>query len=409
MKKNLFKTLLFVFMIFVFNSVVYADDKPKFEIRGAEVKVGQEFDIPISVTNGDVDTLTNYSIPISYDSNKLELMSSSGLSGGKITNAGTGEVAKLHFKAKSDGNAVIGFDLKNATLSINDNEITSDLDKNATFNSGTITIRALSDDATLKSLKIPNSTLEPEFKSDVYSYKTTVTDVTSIDIDAKTNNGGASVSITPNYKQLVKGEQDVSIVVTSETGSTVTYTIKVTLKLTPTEAELKLADATLKLLAVKGEKIEFNSDEKKYYLTVDYDTTKLNVTAKPTNEKADVKITGDDKLLVGKNTIRILVTSEDKSKIETYQIIVTRNEEEKEIVKTCPDETSTSEWIVFTVCNLFTFTLGIVLGYFLCKKEVLKKLFKKRKKVEEPVSIETLSDTIDLTDTVKQAKQETKK
>ena len=57
---------------------------------------------------------------------------------------------------------------------------------------------------------------------------------------------------------------------------------------------------------------------------------------------------------------------------------------------------------------VLTFTLGIVLGYFLCKKEVLKKIFKKKKE-EEPVAIETLSDTIDLSDTVKQAKKEAKK
>ena len=59
---------------------------------------------------------------------------------------------------------------------------------------------------------------------------------------------------------------------------------------------------------------------------------------------------------------------------------------------------------------LVTFTLGIILGYYLCKKEVIKKLFtKKEKKQEEPVEIETLSDTIDLSETVKAVKKKDKK
>ena len=95
------------------------------------------------------------------------------------------------------------------------------------------------------------------------------------------------------------------------------------------------------------------------------------------------------------------MVSKDKSKNETYTIIVTREDEKKEIIKTCPDSTSKKEWIIFTASLLLTFTLGIVLGYFLCRKEVLNKLFKKKQKEEVPVEIETLSDTIDLSNTVK--------
>ena len=149
---------------------------------------------------------------------------------------------------------------------------------------------------------------------------------------------------------------------------------------------------------------------KKYYITVPYDTKKLTIKAVPTNEKAKVEIEGDKKLIVGKNTVKIIITSEDKEKTGNYQIIVTREEQEKEIVQTCPDETSTKEWIVFTICTLLTFTLGIILGYVLCKKDVLKKIFKRRKKKEEtPVEVETLSDTIDLTDMVKDVNRKTTK
>ena len=59
---------------------------------------------------------------------------------------------------------------------------------------------------------------------------------------------------------------------------------------------------------------------------------------------------------------------------------------------------------------LVTFTLGIVLGYFLCKKDILNKIFtKKEKPQEEAVEVETLSDTIDLSETVKEVKNKKSK
>ena len=413
MKKNLFKISVFLFAFFAFGIVAYAEDSgPKFSLGGASVKIGQTFEIPVTVAFDSAYTLEDYQLSVTL-CDKVEYI---GAGGTDVVGNGPGSPRTIQLKAVAAGDCAIGFNTDGGYVTIDGNkyegqDITKSLANHgamATLNGATISISELSGDSSLKSLKIPNGQLEPAFKSDVYNYKTTVTDVTSIDIDAKPNNSGAQVSITPNYKELQKGDQDVSIVVTAENGAQTTYTIKVTLKTTPTPEELKLADATLKNLTVKGEKLDFSKDEKKYFLTVGYDTKKLTVNATPNNEKAEVKILGNDKLIVGKNTIKIIVTSEDKTKTETYQIIVTRDAEEKEIVETCPDETSTTEWIIFTAGMLLTFTLGIVLGYFLCKKEILKKLFKKKKE-EEPVAIETLSDTIDLSDTVKQAKKEIKK
>lgn len=418
MKKILIKLSLFIFAFFAFGIVAHADDKPSFVIGGASVKVGQDFEVPVTVTVPDKYpyTLGSFKLSVTISCSDGGSLDYTGAGSTEVTGNGVGVARTIPFNALTAGSCAIGFNPDNSYVEIDENryegdDITKSADKGGagvTLNGSTISIANLSSDSSLKSLKIPNGQLDPAFKSDVYNYKTTVTDVTSIDIDAKPNNGGAQVSITPNYKDLKKGDQDVSIVVTAENGAQTTYTIKVTLKTTPTPEELKLADATLKNLTVKGEKLDFTKDEKKYFLTVGYDTKKLTVNATPNNEKAEVKILGNDKLIVGKNTIKVIVTSEDKTKTETYQIIVTRNAEEKEIIETCPDETSTTEWIIFTIGMLLTFTLGIVLGYFLCKKEILKKLFKKKKE-EEPVAIETLSDTIDLTDTIKHTKKDSKK
>ena len=83
-----------------------------------------------------------------------------------------------------------------------------------------------------------------------------------------------------------------------------------------------------------------------------------------------------------------------------------KKEADKEITQTCPNLNNMGNWnafiwIIITVIALVTFTLGIFLGYILCKKGVLQKLFKKKEKEEGPVEIETLSDTIDLSETLK--------
>ncbi len=402
MKKNVIKLLLFIGMLFISISSAKADGIT-FKIDGANVKVGDVFNVNVSVTGAnEVDTLNAYNITVSDDSGKLQLTSGSlNMSASDQQIKGDQVLGTLQFKANSAGNATLSLNVSGVL--VNGEEPAKGFVKS---NSATVSIRNLGTDSSLKSLKIPNTVLTPEFNKNTLEYSATVTDVTSIDIDAKPNDSTTVCTPSDQAKHLIKGENTVYVECVAENWSKTTYTLKITLNVTPTEEELKAQDTTLKSLTVKGHKIDFNSNEKKYYLTVGYDTTKINITATPNNPEAEVKITGNSKFVVGKNIVKINVTSKDKTKNDTYQIIVTRNDEKKKIVKTCPDETSKKEWIVFTVSLLLTFSLGIVLGYFLCRKEVLNKIFKKKKKEEEPVEIETLSDTIDLSDTVKKVNTE---
>lgn len=414
MKNRIIKLFLFIGLLFVGLGTAHAEDNVfTFKIDGKEnVKPGDVFEVNVSVKGPSEEyTLTGYDIALSYDTNKLTLEGATtpGTFNIIAENAAIDEekvLVTLRFTVNANASAeATKLELKKDKSTIYKN---GDIDKDSTFNSGTVSIRAIGTDSSLKSLKIPNTVLSPSFDKNVHDYTATVTDVTSIDIKAEPNESHATVAVNEAAGNLVKGDNDVVVVCTAENGTQTTYVIKVTLNVTPTAEELKAADVTLKSLTIKGQKIEFSPTEKKYYVNVDYDTTKLVINALPTNEKAEVTITGNSKFVVGKNTIKINVVSEDKTQNDTYQIIVTRDEEEKELVKTCPEETSKREWIVFTSSLLLTFTLGIVLGYFLCRKEVFKKLFKKKVKTEEPVEIETLSDTIDLSDTVKQTKDENK-
>ena len=409
MKKKFLKLFIFVGLLFIGLSTVHADDAFTFSIGGAkDVKAGDEFSVDVVVTGpNEAYSLNGYDLEVSYDASKLSLLD--GAPNNRIIRPEQGsinsdlKITTIKFRVNdgvTEGN--VKLELKPNSV-IRDGEEAKDDKKLVNFNAGTVSIRNIGSDSTLKSLKIPNTVLSPEFNKNVHDYKATVTDVTSIDIKAEPSDSHSTISVTPNAGALVKGDNDITVVCQAENGNKTTYSIKVTLNVTPTPEELKAQDTTLKALSIKGYKIDFNANEKKYYLNVDYDTTKLTINATPNNEKAEVKITGNTKLVIGKNTVKINVVSEDKTKDDTYQIIVTRAEEEKEVVKTCPESTSKKEWLIFTVSLLFTFTLGIVLGYFLCKTEILNKIFKRKKKAEEPVEIATLSDTIDLSNTVKNA------
>ncbi len=396
MKKGFLKVLLFVGLLFIGLGRVYADDAFTFSIGGAkDVKPGDEFTVEVSVKGPSaVNTLTSYNLTVA-DTDKLTILEGKQLVAENVSIDEDKVLGTVKFKV-NDGAAAGDVTVQLEGIAYNNGEEVKKLNANA----GTVSIRAIGSDTSLKSLKIPNTVLSPEFKPSIDNYTATVTDVTSVDIKAEPNDPHSSIYITENSKKLVKGVNDITVVVKAENGTEKWYGIKVTLNLTPTEEELKAQDTTLKGLSVKGQKIEFTPTEKKYYINVDYDVTKLNITAMPTIAEAEVTITGDTKLVIGKNTVKVTVTSADKTKTDTYQIIVTRADEEKKIIQTCPDEVSKKEWIILTISLLVTFTLGIVLGYILGKKDVLAKMFKKKPKEETPVEIETLSDTIDLSSTV---------
>ena len=70
---------------------------------------------------------------------------------------------------------------------------------------------------------------------------------------------------------------------------------------------------------------EFDADVTEYSLKIDDTVDVLQITAEAEDEKADVKISGNDNLLLGENVIEIKVTAEDES-VKTYKINVTKGE-----------------------------------------------------------------------------------
>lgn len=98
-----------------------------------------------------------------------------------------------------------------------------------------------------------------------------------------------------------------------------------------TEKPKESNEKNLESLTVEGDyelTPKFDKEVTEYNLTVGEDVEELKINAKAVDDSAKVEITGNDKLLVGENTIEIKVTAEDGT-VRTYKINVTKGTPEK--------------------------------------------------------------------------------
>ena len=191
----------------------------------------------------------------------------------------------------------------------------------------TITVTRSKDTTnTLKSLSLSSCTLSPTFASSTTSYTCTVANsVTKTTVTATATSSVATVSGTGS-KTLSVGSNTVSVVVTSQSGAKKTYTVTVTRKAS--------SDATLKSLKVSSGTLSptFASGTTSYILTVPYSVTSLTVTPTVNNSEAKASVTGNTSLVVGTNTVSIVVTAGDGTK-KTYTITVTRSKDTTNTLK----------------------------------------------------------------------------
>ena len=88
---------------------------------------------------------------------------------------------------------------------------------------------AQSGDNSLSTLSISPGTLSPSFQYNIVDYTASVgTDVTSVEVNAKTSNETATIESVSGNTDLQDGENLVSIVVKAQNGTTATYKIVVT-------------------------------------------------------------------------------------------------------------------------------------------------------------------------------------
>ena len=172
----------------------------------------------------------------------------------------------------------------------------------------------------LKSLKIEEASLTPEFSKETTSYKANIgKDIEKLKINASAEDDKSKVEISGN-EELKEGENTVKIIVTAENGETKTYTITVT-----KEKKGKLQLSSLQIAGITLNET-FKSDKYEYSANLqdNSDITKLEVKATANDKDATIEILGNDKLVIGENVITIMLKSKDGKENVTYQIIVNK-------------------------------------------------------------------------------------
>lgn len=162
------------------------------------------------------------------------------------------------------------------------------LEENPTIAVGTITFKVINQsDAYM--MDINNIKIYDDFDN-IYSIKATKVSLTE---------GGGSIIYTDERKVII------NIVTTSAPHKQTTHPI--------------IKDNTLDELSIDGYKIFFYRLKNDYEITVQPETTNLNVNYKLTNPKYKVKITGDKNLVPGENIVKIDVT-DNNNNTNTYTI-----------------------------------------------------------------------------------------
>lgn len=265
-------------------------------------------------------------------------------------------------------------------------------------------VKIVSDDNNLSNLTITNGSLSPKFNKNKTTYTATVnsekTTVTAIPASSTAKVAGNIGEIKLNY-----GINKLNITVTSELGTTRTYTITITRPLPITANTTnnnktnnngssnnntttsnnnktdssKETNASLNNLKVKGHYIEFSPNKFNYKLKVKNSITSIDITAIPTNSKAKVEIEKPDTLEVGENNITITVTTEGGT-ICKYQLVVIR---EKEKNTTSNNNTKTTKENIKSNKKLSIFpsiplsiTIIVILLFLLISFIVIKRIFK---------------------------------
>lgn len=189
-----------------------------------------------------------------------------------------------------------------------------------------------SSDNTLKSLVARNVSLTPTFtKYTNEYYGTVVNSTTKVEIAAEKNSNDATFveGYGSRTVDLKVGENTILVKVKSETEAERTYKIVITREGTPEVVvvdKTKSANNNLKSLNISSGNLMFDTNVLNYNLYVSNDITSVLTTAVAEDETAKVVVTGGANLLMGANTVEVIVTAENGT-TKTYTINIIKKEE----------------------------------------------------------------------------------
>ncbi len=351
MKKRI--VIIFNFIVVVLFSLLCTNSLAESEIKlvasDSNVELEEEFYITAEVDNLNIAA---YTVWIYFDSEKVECvsygdninvidnriiytwLSDTGL------NISLEKLVEIKFKAKQEGIAsfsIIGefYNENGESIDIKYNQVDVGIGENYLVEIQSESDETNSNDgvsnsnAKLKILRLNMEGVNPNFNQDIKEYYLIVNeDTENLDITAIPANSDADVQITGN-ENLKNGLNEIKIVVTSkDKTNTEEYVINVT-KTNNVEA----ANANLETLAVEYYTLspEYQETVTNYAIEVSNETEALNILAIPSNEDAEVQISGNENLEIGENQVTITVTATNGITSKKYIIDVYRRNEEEEL------------------------------------------------------------------------------
>ena len=265
-----------------------------------------------------------------------------------------------------------------ATASTNNSNQSNNSNSGSNSNaSSTTQQQTKSNVATLANLGIKGQYDFTGFKATKTSYSVTVpNEAESVEIYATKGQSGQKITGT-GVKQLNEGANTVNVVVTAEDGKTTkTYTINIERKAseetteTPEESSEETSTEEqesfgLKELKIEGIEItpEFKTDIYTYTAELKDDKTSLELTTIPTEENAEIEVTGNEDLKDGENIITVIVKEKDTDKTATYQITVNKIKEETNITEAIVNniDNKTKEMIILGIGILALIIVVIII------------------------------------------------
>ena len=225
--------------------------------------------------------------------------------------------AKLSFKVNHDVEVgkEIGITLKGIEAS--DLEV-----KNTSKDLISSKIKVISDDNFLSILEVKNEKMTPKFQEDVMTYFVE-TERNQVEIYASPKDHSSKLEGDIGVHLLEYGVNSFQFKVTSARGNAKKYTIYVTRKIKDSTLN---RDVSLKSLVINGHKISLEKNKYYYQLTLDNQEEGLSIDAVANHDKTKIEIIKKDKLEVGDNEVKIVLTAESGEK-STYLVHVIRKKE----------------------------------------------------------------------------------
>lgn len=289
-------------------------------------------EIAVGIVLNSEMSVNEFKATISYETTALEILSIESKDGWKQDNSfskdsplsldfshdnglvGKTTIATLKFKVKSDvakSNTVITIE---GTTKNKDDETINTLEKY----SAKIDIK--STDNTLKDIKVNGETVT-NFSPTTYEYAMRVDpSVTTINLEATLNDKTAVFKDKYGPRQglsLDYGENTFELIVVSATKEERKYVIKITREDNRgTNNDLK----SLNILDLNNDLFVFDPNTLLYTITT-HKLETIDIEAVPVDLNATVKIDKPEKLAIGRNEIKIIVTSEKKEE-KVYTVII---------------------------------------------------------------------------------------